>query len=73
VRLGAAALVAAVPTYAAARGLTLGLGLGVEAAFVAAVVACLIGAAVFFGLARRMGVAELDQIRSMVMRRLRPG
>jgi putative peptidoglycan lipid II flippase len=72
-RLALAGLLAAVPTYAAARLLTAGLGLGVEAALVASVVAALAGGAVFVVLARRMRVSELDEIRGLVSRRLRPG
>ena len=68
-RLGAAALAAAVPTYASARLLTAGLGLGAEAAFVAVVVACLVGGATFVGLASRMQITELGELRRLI----RPG
>jgi putative peptidoglycan lipid II flippase len=68
-RLAAAALAAAVPTYASARLLTAGLGLGAEAAFVAVVVACLVGGATFAGLASRMHIDELGELRRLV----RPG
>lgn len=73
VRLAAAALVAAVPTYGAARLLTAGLGLGVEAALAASVVAVVIGGGVFLALARRMRIAELDRLARLVQQRLRPG
>ncbi|MDT7802000.1 MAG: putative peptidoglycan lipid flippase, partial [Actinomycetota bacterium] len=72
VRLAAAALVAAVPTYLTARLLTAGLGLGAEAAFVAVVVAGLAGGGAFLGLARRMHIAELEELVELVRRRLRP-
>ncbi len=62
---------AAGPTYAVARLLTAGLGLGVEAALVAVVVATATGGAVFLGLAARMKVTELDEMVQMVRRRLR--
>jgi putative peptidoglycan lipid II flippase len=68
-RLAAASLAAAVPTYASARLLTAGLGLGREAAFVAVVVACLVGGATFVGLAVRMRIDELGELRRLV----RPG
>ena len=68
-RLAMAAIVAAVPTYASARLLTAGLGLGPEAAFVAVVVACLVGGATFVGLASRMHIDELGELRRLV----RPG
>ena len=68
-RLAAACLIAAVPTYASARLLTSGLGLGAEAAFVAVVVACLVGGATFLGLVSRMHIDELSELRSLV----RPG
>jgi putative peptidoglycan lipid II flippase len=73
VRLGAAALVAAVPTYAAARLLTAGLGRGPQAAFVAVIVAVLAGGGVFLGLAHRMKVDELDEVLGLVRRRLPSG
>lgn len=72
VRLGVAALAAVVPTYAAARLLTTGLGLGREAAFVAVIVGTLAGAATFLTIARRMRIAELDEIAGLVRSRLRP-
>jgi putative peptidoglycan lipid II flippase len=72
VRLAAAGLVAAVPTYAAARLLTAGLGLGVEAAFAAVIVAALAGGAVFLGLANRMRIDELGEIRRLIRFGVRP-
>ena len=72
-RLAVAGLLAAIPTYGAARLLTAGLGLGVEAAFVACIAGSLIGAAVFLGIAQRLGVSELAELRGMLLRRLRPG
>lgn len=68
-RLAAASLVAAVPTYVSARLLTAGLGLGVEAALVAVIVACLVGAGAFVGLANRLRIDELGELRRLV----RPG
>jgi putative peptidoglycan lipid II flippase len=68
-RLAAAGIAAAVPTYASARLLTAGLGLGAEAAFVASVVACLVGGGAFLGLASRMQIAELGELRRLI----RPG
>jgi len=73
VRLSGAAAVAAVPTYVIARLLTAGLGLGVQAAFAAAVVAALAGGATFLGLANRMHIDELGEIRRLVRPGLRPG
>jgi putative peptidoglycan lipid II flippase len=70
-RLAVAGLAAAIPTYGAARLLTAGLGLGAEAAFVACVVGALIGGAVFLATAQRLGVAELAELRNLLMRRLR--
>src|SRR5207248_11174221 len=58
VRLGVAGLAAAIPTYIAARLLTAGLGLGVEAAFAAVIVAAFVGGAVFLGVANRMHIDE---------------
>ena len=72
-RLALAGLVAAIPTYAAQRLLSAGLGLGVEAAFVACVVGALIGGAVFLATAQRLGVGELAELRGLILRRLRPG
>ena len=72
-RLAVAGLLAAIPTYAAARLLTAGLGLGAEAAFVACIAGGLIGAAVFLGAAQRLRVAELAELRGLLLRRLRPG
>ena len=72
-RLAVAGGLAAIPTYAAARLLTAGLGLGVEAAFVACVAGGVIGGAVFLATAQRLRVAELAEIRELVLRRLRPG
>jgi putative peptidoglycan lipid II flippase len=72
-RLFLAGLFAAIPTYAAARLLTAGLGLGVEAAFVACIAGGLIGGTVFLGTAQRLGVAELAELRTLLLRRLRPG
>jgi putative peptidoglycan lipid II flippase len=72
-RLAVAATAAAVPTYVVARVLTAGLGLGAGAAFTAAAAGSLVGAAVFLGLAYRMRVAELEEIRTLIVRRLRPG
>ena len=63
-------MAAAIPCYLTARLLTAGLGLGVEAALVAVVVAVLVGAAVFFGLARRMKIAELDLVLGTLRARL---
>lgn len=68
-RLAAASLAAAVPAYASARLLTAGLGLGAEAALVAVIVACLVGGATFAGLASRMHIDELGELRRLV----RPG
>jgi len=68
-RLAAAGLIAAVPTYACARLLTAGLGLGAEAAFVASVVACLVGGGVFLGLVSRMRIDEVADLRRLI----RPG
>ena len=70
-RLAAAALAAAVPTYASARLLTAGLGLGREAAFVAVVVACLVGGATFVGLAHQMRIDELGELRRLVRPQMR--
>lgn len=70
VRLAVAGVAAAVPTYAAARLLTAGLGLGVEAALVAVIVACVIGGGVFLGVARRMRVAELEEMLATLRARL---
>jgi putative peptidoglycan lipid II flippase len=72
-RLAVAGLAAAIPTYAAARLLTAGLGLGVQAAFVACVVGALIGGAVFLAIAQRLGIAEVAELRDLLVRRLRPG
>jgi putative peptidoglycan lipid II flippase len=71
-RLAVAAAAAAVPTYAVARLLTAGLGLGREAAFTAVVVAVLAGGATFLGLAHRMRIEELAELTAMLRRRLRP-
>jgi putative peptidoglycan lipid II flippase len=71
-RLFVAALVAAVPTYGVARLLTAGLGLGREAAFASVAVAVLAGGATFLGLARRMRIAELDELSTLVRGRFRP-
>ncbi|MBV9293058.1 MAG: murein biosynthesis integral membrane protein MurJ [Frankiales bacterium] len=71
VRLGVAALLAAGPTYLAARLLVAGLGRGPEAAFVAVVVACLAGAGTFLAVARRMRITELTALTALVRRRLR--
>jgi putative peptidoglycan lipid II flippase len=68
-RLAVAGVVAAVPTYVSARLLTAGLGVGAEAAFVAVVVACLVGGGTFIGLASRMHIDELGELRRLV----RPG
>jgi putative peptidoglycan lipid II flippase len=73
VRLAAATLVAVVPTYAIARLLTAGLGVGVEAALVAVVVGTSAGAGVFLGLTRRMRVPELEEMALVARRRLRLG
>jgi hypothetical protein len=70
-RLAFAAALAAIPTYASARLLTAGLGLGPEAAFVAAVVACLVGGAVFLGVVSRMHIDELAQVRRLISLRRR--
>ena len=72
VRLAAAGLAAAVPTYVAARLLTAGLGLGVEAAFAAVIVAAFAGGAVFLGLANRMRIDELGELRRLVRPGARP-
>ena len=72
-RLAFASVVAAVPAYVAARLLTRGLGLSASAAFVAVVVALVIGGGIFFGLARRMRIAEIEQMLRLVRGRLRPG
>lgn len=73
VQLGFAALLAAVPTYAAARLITAGLGLGAESAFVAVVVSCAAGAGVFLALARRMHIPDVDDLLRLLRGRLRPG
>lgn len=73
IRLGVAGVAAAVPTYAAARLLTVGLGLGVEAALAATIVAALSGGAVFLGLANRMRIDEVGQIRRLIRFGVRPG
>jgi putative peptidoglycan lipid II flippase len=72
IRLVVAATIAAIPMYAAARALTSGLGLGREAAFVAVVVGVLLGGATFLAIARRMRIAELEEIAGLVRSRLRP-
>ena len=72
VRLGVAGLAAAIPTYIAARLLTAGLGLGVEAAFAAVIVAAFVGGAVFLGVANRMHIDELGEIRRLIGPGLRP-
>jgi putative peptidoglycan lipid II flippase len=71
VRLAVAAVLAAVPAYAAARLLTAGLGLDPESSFVAVAVATAIGAAVFVGIAGRLRIRELTELAGMVRRRLR--
>ena len=71
-RLAFAGIAAAVPTYAAARLLTAGLGLGVEASLAAVIVAALTGGAVFLGLANRMRIDELGQIRQLIRFGVRP-
>jgi putative peptidoglycan lipid II flippase len=73
VRLTVAAVLGAVPAYAAARLLTAGLGLDPESSFVAVVVALAIGGAVFLGIARRLRIRELDEVTGMVRRRLGRG
>jgi putative peptidoglycan lipid II flippase len=73
IRLIAAGVAAAIPTYVAARLLTAGLGLGVEAALAAVIVAALAGGAVFLGLANRMHIDELGQIRQLIRFGVRPG
>ena len=73
IRLGVAALVAAAPTYVTARLLTAGLGLGVESALAASIVAVLVGGGVFIAIARRMRISELDEVLRLVQRRARPG
>jgi len=70
-RLTVAAAIAVVPAYAAARLLTGGLGLDPESSFVALAVGSLIGGALFFAIARRLRVRELDEFAGMVRRRLR--
>jgi putative peptidoglycan lipid II flippase len=69
-RLTVAAVIAVIPAYAAARLLTGGLGLDPESSFVAVAVAALIGGALFFAVASRLRVTELDEITGMVRRRL---
>lgn len=73
IRLAVAAVAAAVPTYAAARLLTTGLGLGREAALVAVVVGTAAGVGVFLGLASRMRIPELDHMLRLLRGRLHPG
>ena len=73
VRLFVAALVAVVPTYASARLLTAGLGLGAEASLVAVIVGLLLGSATFVGLAGRMRISELDEMTRMLRARLSGG
>jgi putative peptidoglycan lipid II flippase len=68
-RLAVACLVAAIPTYLSARLLTAGLGLGAEAAFVAVIVSCLVGAGTFVALAAQMHIDELGELRRLI----RPG
>jgi putative peptidoglycan lipid II flippase len=70
VRLALAATIAAVPTYVSARLLTAGLGLDPESSFVAVVVALTVGGSVFFALASRLRVRELDELAGMVRRRV---
>jgi putative peptidoglycan lipid II flippase len=70
VRLVVASLVAVVPAYAAARLLTAGLGLGVEASLVAVVVALVIATALFTALARRMRIREFAELTGLVRGRL---
>jgi putative peptidoglycan lipid II flippase len=71
VRLALAAVVAVVPAYAAARLLTAGLGLDPEASFVAIAVAIVIGGPVFFAVAGRLRIREMDELTGIVRRRLR--
>ena len=73
IRLAVAGAAAAAPTYAAARLLTAGLGFGVEASLAAVIVAALTGGAVFLGLANRMRIDELGQIRQLIRFGVRPG
>jgi putative peptidoglycan lipid II flippase len=73
VRLAIAATVAVVPTYAAARLLTAGLGFDPESSFVAVVVGLALGSAVFVAIARRLRIRELDELTAMIRRRLRGG
>jgi len=72
-RLALASLIAVVPAYAAARGLTAGLGLDPESSLVAVIVALIIGGAVFMTLARRMRIRELNDMVATVRHRLRRG
>jgi putative peptidoglycan lipid II flippase len=65
-RLTLAAVVAAVPTYAVARVLTAGLGLGPAAAFAALAVAALTGIAVFVAVAGRLRVDALEEVRGLL-------
>ena len=71
-RLAAAGFAAAIPTYACARLLTAGLGLGAEAAFVAVVVACLVGGATFLALVTRMQIEEVAELKRLVRPGLHP-
>ena len=73
IRVGFAGVAAAAPTYAAARLLTAGLGFGVEASLAAVIVAALTGGAVYLGLANRMRIDELGQIRQLIRFGVRPG
>jgi putative peptidoglycan lipid II flippase len=70
VRLAVAAAIAVVPTYAAARLLTAGLGLDPESSFVAVAVGLAVGGATFVAIAGRLRVREMDELAGMVRRRL---
>jgi putative peptidoglycan lipid II flippase len=70
VRLAVASAIAIVPGYVAARLLTAGLGLGVEASFVAVVVGAVVSIGAFVAIARRMRIRELAELTAMVRTRL---
>jgi putative peptidoglycan lipid II flippase len=69
VRLLVASVVAVIPTYAAARVLTAGLGHGPEASFVAVTVGLVVGTASFMTVASKMRIRELEQMVALVRAR----
>ena len=70
IRLAVATAIAIVPGYLAARLLTAGLGLGVEASFVALAVGAIVSIGIFAAVARRMRIRELVDLTSLVRTRL---